>query len=460
MDIKLFNTLHKTKEIFTPLVAHKVTMYTCGPTVYNFAHIGNLRAYFFADTLKRVLLYNGFDVTHIINVTDIGHLTSDADDGEDKMVKAIKREGKEMSLESLKEVSKTYFEAFKKDFLLLNCVLPTKFTFASEHIADQIELIKTLDQKGFVYKTGDGLYFDTSKDPEYGILGGMTANTDHSRIGINPEKHNPEDFALWKFADKEGLGFDAPFGCGFPGWHIECSAMSMKYLGSEFDIHTGGIDHIPVHHNNEIAQSKAATDKILARYWVHNNHITITGEKMAKSGENFLSLDYIYTQGISPMGVRMWYLQSRYSTRVDYSLIALQASETAWRKLRDHFLLLTTTSGSIHFDYIEKFDQAVNDDLDTPKALVLLWELIKDTNITNEDKKATLLRMDSVFGFGLEQVVVEKVNVPAEVTMLLHQRKEARDKKDFHTSDHLRTLIREQGFEVKDQGDEQVVTKI
>jgi cysteinyl-tRNA synthetase len=291
------------------------------------------------------------------------------------------------------------------------------------------------------------------------MLGGVTANVDHSRIGINREKRNPEDFALWKFADETTLGFNAPFGNGFPGWHLECSAMSMKYLGDQFDVHTGGIDHISIHHNNEIAQSKALTGKLLARYWVHNNHITITGEKMAKSGENFLSLHYMQTQGISSMGVRMWYLQSRYSTRVDYSLDALIASETAWQKIKDHFLTLGQDIGKVDLEYAEKFYHAVNDDLDTPKALTYLWELQKDSKIINSDKKATMLEFDKVFGFNLISATRDEIDLPLEVKALLQERKEAREAKNFIKSDHLRKILEEQGFEVKDVGEEQIVSK-
>ncbi|HYC34510.1 MAG TPA: cysteine--tRNA ligase [Candidatus Paceibacterota bacterium] len=458
--IELFNTLNHKKEVFEPLTAGRVKMYTCGPTVYNYAHIGNLRAYYFADTLKRVLQYNGLKVLHIMNITDIGHLTGEADDsGEDKMVKAIKREGKPMTPESLKEVAHFYFDRFKEDFLKLNLIEPEKFTFASEHIPSQIAMIEALFEKGIVYTTSDGLYFDTSKDSEYGVLGGISANEEHSRIGVNKEKRNPEDFALWKFAETADLGFPSPFGAGFPGWHIECSAMARQYLGDQFDIHTGGIDHIPVHHNNEIAQSKTVTGKVPARFWVHNNHITIGEEKMAKSGENFLSLSYMEEHGIEPEAVRMWYLQSRYSTRVDYSLEALKASHQAWKKFRDGFLSLGKNESRLHLDYKEKFTNFVNDDLDTPKALALAWELLRDEKVPNEDKRGTLLDFDEVLGFNLKDLAEEKIEIPEEIQKLLEERKAARDAKDWVKADHLRTVIRESGFEVKDMDEKQIVTR-
>lgn len=457
-EIKLFNTLQKHKEIFTPLKTGEVSMYSCGPTVYNFAHVGNLRAYYFADTLKRMFEFNGLKVNHIMNVTDIGHLTSDADDGEDKMVKAIKREGKPMTLDSLREVAQFYFERFVEDCAKLNFEKPTHFTFASEHLSWQIKMIETLMAKGFVYKTDDGLYFDISKDPEYGILGGVSSSEEHARIEKNGQKRNPEDFAVWKFAEDSSLGFPASFGVGFPGWHIECSAMSMHYLGEEFDVHTGGIDHISIHHNNEIAQSKAITGKVPARFWIHNNHITIKGDKMAKSGDNFLSLSFLEKEGISPMGVRMWYLQSRYSTRVDFSMDALKASETAWRKIKDFYLAIEVDEARVHFDYIQKFTDAINDDLDTPKALTLVWELLKDDSVPNEDKKATLLQFDTVLGLNLNQLKKETLIVPDGVLKLLDERRVARAEKDFIKADHLRKVIADFGFEVKDQGDEQIVS--
>ena len=269
--IFLFNTLGKEKRQFIPINKKEIGMYSCGPTVYNYMHIGNLRAYVFADTLKRTLEYSGYKVKHIMNVTDIGHLTSDADDGEDKMVKALKREGKEMTLENLRAIGNFYFEKFKEDFKTINIISPEKFVFASDEIPAQTKLIGTLLEKGFAYKTSDGIYFDTEKLSDYGRLGGANSEME-ARIAQNEEKKNPRDFALWKFADQNGIGFEASFGKGFPGWHIECSAMAMKYLGNTFDVHTGGIDHIPVHHNNEIAQSEAATGKLLANYWMLKNH--------------------------------------------------------------------------------------------------------------------------------------------------------------------------------------------
>ena len=414
MEIYLHNTLSKKKEIFKPLSEGKVSIYSCGPTVYNFMHIGNLRAYVFADTLKRVLQYNGYDVKHIMNVTDIGHLTSDADEGEDKMVKALKREGKEMTLANLRAVADFYFEKFKDDFKDMNIIFPEKFVFASDEIVTQTKLIDTLLEKSFAYKTSDGIYFDTEKLPDYGRLGGANSEME-SRIGLNTEKKNSRDFALWKFsrlpspageanggkADKDIIGFPAPFGKGFPGWHIECSAMAMKYLGDNFDIHTGGIDHIPVHHNNEIAQSEAATGKLLANYWMHNNHITIGEDKMAKSGDNFLTLKNLKEKGINPLAYRYWLLQSRYSTRMDFSLEAINAAQTAFERLIS-FIQNINLPGNINIEYKNKFTQAINDDLDTPKALAIIWEILKDTSLSPEDKKSTILDFDNELGLEID----------------------------------------------------------
>lgn len=450
-DIFLFNSLSKQKEVFTPLNQKEVGLYSCGPTVYNYLHIGNLRAYIFADTLKRVLQYNGYKVKHIMNVTDIGHLTNDSDDGEDKMLKALKREGKPMTIEGLREVANFYFEKFKEDFSRMNIVPPEKFTFASDYIPEQVALIEDLLKKGFAYKTSDGIYFDTEKLPTYGRLGGSHSE-DHSRIGINTEKKNPRDFALWKFADIDGVGFESSLGKGFPGWHIECSAMSMKYLGEQFDIHTGGIDNAVPHHNNEIAQCEASTGKILANYFMHNNHITIKDGKMGKSEGNFITLNTLIEQGISPLAYRYWLLTSRYSTRMDFSEEAIKGAETALNKLRATWATYSW-DGKVNENYKLKLTEAINDDLDSSKAIAILWELIKDTSVPNEDKKATLSDFDKVLGIEIDNYEVQTVKVPPEVEELANKRKEAKKVKNYDLADQLRTEIKSLGFDVVDDKD-------
>lgn len=450
MEIHLHNTLTGKKEEFKPLKEGEVSMYNCGPTVYNYAHIGNLRSYVFADTIRRVFEYNGYNVKQVINVTDIGHLSSDADDGEDKMTKALKREGKPLTLSAMREVADFYFEKFKDDLKSLNIEMPEHFPFASDHIKEDIELVEKLEKGGFTYKTSDGIYFDIKKYPEYGELGNVKqviekADETESRIGLNPEKRNSQDFAVWKFNNE--LGYDAPFGKGFPGWHIECSAMSVKYLGPEFDIHTGGIDHIPVHHNNEIAQSVCAGDPY-AKYWMHNAHLNIATEngegKMAKSGDNFITLQTLKEKKIDPLALRYVFLSARYSSPLQFNWETLEGAQTALNRIREKISKLPDNGSVVNTNFINY----INDDLDTPRALALVSEILNDENISGEDKKATLLHMDSVLGLKLD--LVTNIVIPDEVIKLMQERDIARANKDFAKSDELRNEIEKLGFEVKD----------
>jgi cysteinyl-tRNA synthetase len=468
MDIYLHNTLGKKKEEFIPINPEEVRMYSCGPTVYNYAHIGNLRAYVFADILKRTLRYNGYNVKHIVNVTDIGHLTSDADDGEDKMVKALKREGKDMTLENMRSVADFYFGKFREDMHKMNILPANEYPFASDHIKEDEEMVTTLLEKGFAYTTSDGIYFDTSKDSHYGKLGGISGDIEHSRILPNSEKKSPQDFALWKYSDKfddeSSLGFGSAdkLGKGFPGWHIECSAMSLKYLGVPFDIHTGGIDHISVHHNNEIAQTECATGKTMANFWMHNEHITIGKDKMAKSGDNFLSLSYLEKNNISPIAYRYWLLTSRYSTRVDFSLGAVMSAQTGFNKNFVEFILTNhlTTLGVVNTEYKNRFIVAINDDLDTPKAITIALELIKNAGISIEDRKATLLDFDQVLGLGLNSVRPAIIEISSEIQTLLDERALAKQNKDWAKSDEIRNKVKDMGYNIKDTGDIQELTRI
>ena len=445
MKIALHNTLTKKKEEFIPIKEGEVSMYNCGPTVYNFAHLGNLRSYVFADTLRRVFEYNNLRVKQVVNVTDIGHLSSDSDDGEDKMTKALKREGKPLTLEAMREVADFYFEKFKEDLTSLNIEMPEHFPFASDHVKEDIELVQKLEDKGFTYKTSDGVYFDVKKFPEYGKLGNIKISDDaESRIGLNPEKRNPQDFAVWKFNNE--LGYDAPFGKGFPGWHIECSAMSVKYLGSEFDVHTGGIDHIPVHHNNEIAQSVCAGDPY-AKYWLHNAHLNIGEDKMAKSGDNFITLGTLKDKRIDPLALRYVFLTARYSSPLQFSWETLEGAETALNRIRQKLSKLPDGGNVANSD----FNKFANDDLDTPKALALISEILNSETITDADKKATILDFDRVLGLQLNNI--KAIDIPEEVKSLIQQRDSARANKDFAKSDELRLEIEKHGFEVKDTKD-------
>lgn len=451
-EIFLHNTLTSKKELFVPLKPNEVSIYNCGPTVHNYAHIGNLRTYVFADILKRVFLFNGYKVMQVMNITDVGHLTSDADQGEDKLATALKKAGKPLSLEAMRELANFYTEKFMDDLKALNVDTSSIiFPKASEHIQDQIDLIKKLEANGLTYNTSDGVYFDTGKIDDYGKLGQIPKpDESESRIGLNKEKKNPTDFALWKFS--KDIGWDSAWGKGFPGWHIECSAMSMKYLGQTFDIHTGGTDHIPTHHNNEIAQSEHATGNEFVRYWLHSAFLTIDDSKMAKSAGNFTVLSDLTTHIVSPLAFRYWLLTAHYRTQVNFTWEAVSAAQTALFRLVEQYIELGQETGMPDGAYIERFREMVNDDLDMPKAVALAWELMKDKKITNVDKKATLLQFDEVFGFRLKDVALQfaQTEIPAEVTALAEARKEAREAKEWNKADALRKEIEARGYIVKD----------
>ena len=465
-EIHLYNTLSGKKELFKPIKSGAVGIYNCGPTVYSDAHIGNLRAYVFSDILRRVFEYNDYEVKQVINITDVGHLVTDGDDGEDKMTKALKREGKPLTLEAMKEVATTYFEHFVRDLKLLNIELPEYFPRASENIPEDIEIIKILEKKEIAYKTSDGVYFDTSKFPGYGKLGNISMKHDDegTRIAQNMEKKNHADFALWKF-NKE-LGWESPWGKGFPGWHIECSAMSRKYLGQPFDIHTGGTDHIPTHHNNEIAQSEAAFDKPLANYWLHGEHLVLNNAKIAKSSGNAINLSSLEENKVSPLAYRYWLLTAHYRSLVNFSLEAVLAAQNAYIRLVEAFISFKSDkAGVIDGNFQDKFKTAINDDLNMPEAIALTWQMIKDHHVSDADKRATLLDFDRVFGLGLS--AVEKLDdspasiesLPPEVFALLEARDEARAAKDWQKSDALRLEIESRGYDVKDTAEGSVLKK-
>src|SRR3989338_1821766 len=402
----LTNTLTSKKEEFKPIHKGEASMYNCGPTVYYYAHIGNLRAYVFADILRRALEYLGYKVKQIINVTDIGHLQSDADEGEDKMTLALKREGQPLTLESMRKIADFYFDAFRSDLKKLNIELPDKFPFASEHIKEDIELIQKLTEKGFTYKTSDGIYYDISKYPQYGKLGNQKSNETDSRV-INPEKRNSKDFALWKFSAQGGsdsvgnvsIGYESPFGKGFPGWHIECSAMSIKYLGETFDIHTGGIDHIPVHHNNEIAQSECATGKTFVNYWLHNAFITVESKKMAKSEGNFMRVTDLMKREIHPLSYRYWLLTSHYRTPANFTFKAVEGTQIAFESLV-HFVA-RYSGGKIKQDIINDILGDLQNDFNTAYALARLHHLIEKE--PTADAAATIVAIDSLTGLSIER---------------------------------------------------------
>lgn len=471
-SLVLYNTLTRSKERFAPLRDDFVRMYNCGPTVYDYAHIGNLRSYVFVDILRRTLTLNGYKVMQVVNITDVGHLTSDADDGDDKMTVGLAREGLPRTLDGMKQLADKYAAAWLEDLEALNIKKPSALPRASEHIAADIALIETLVQKEVAYKTADGVYFDVSKFKEYGKLGGINleAQKEGARVAANEYKRNSADFALWKFNDT--LGWESPWGRGFPGWHIECSAMAMEYLGKELDIHTGGIDHIGTHHNNEIAQSEAATGKPFARYWLHNAHIQIEGTKFSKSLRNAVTLRQVGEQGVKPLAYRYWLLGGHYRSPMNFSWPALEAAATALRRLQRAFVeeINAHKGGKVSEEYALRFLQAMNDDLDTPGTLALTWELLKDETVTPAVKRATLLHFDTVLAIGLRDLaksgaeslslpVVETKDLPEEVRAIVQARETARTEKDWAKADELRDVLKAKGYTLEDTPEGARVTK-
>jgi cysteinyl-tRNA synthetase len=458
-EMRLFNTMSNTLETFTPLKDDLVLMYTCGPTVYDFAHIGNLRSFVFADILKRTLIFHGYEVKHTINLTDFGHLTDDGDAGEDKMMKGLKREGLPVTLAAMHELSDRYINAFQADISALNILPPTTWSRASDYIEAQIRLIETLDDKGYTYETSDGVYFDIKKFPRYGCLGHIDVEKLESgaRVEVNKEKHHPADFAVWK---KGLLGWDSRFGKGFPGWHIECSAMAMATLGKSIDIHTGGIDHIPVHHNAEIAQSECATGKPFARFWMHNAFLSIDNTKISKSIGNTINLRHLVDRGFTPEDYRYWLLTSHYRSPINFSWEALSASKQALFRLRRFvYEEYKQKTGAPDEAYVEQFRSYVANDLDTASAIALLWQIIKDTTLDNKTKCATIHVIDSILDIGLRAPldegvrtlgVLEPTDIPEDVQVLIEKREAARIARNWLESDILREAINLKGYSIED----------
>ncbi len=423
-------------------------MYTCGPTVYDFAHIGNLRSYVFADALRRTLEANGYRVKHVMNITDVGHLVSDADEGEEKIELAARRAGK-----SAWEIAQYYTEAFLRDSKKLHLREPAKRPRATSHLKEQIELIERLEKRGYTYRTSDGLYFDTSKLPDYGKLTGQRLEEKEAgaRVEVNPEKRSPWDFALWKFSPKDRkreMEWDSSWGRGFPGWHIECSAMSRKYLGQPFDIHTGGVDLIPVHHTNEVAQSEAAYGLPLARSWMHGEFLLVDDRRMGKSEGNLITIEEVERRGFDPIAYRYFVLGAHYRSKLNFTWEALGAAQSALWNLRDT-VRGWPRRGVRSKTYQEKFLTALNDDLNTPQALAVLWELVK-SDASPRTKAGTILWFDRVLGLGLDAYMGRPLEIPREVRTLVASREEARKAKNFSQADEIRKQIEQQGFIVED----------
>jgi cysteinyl-tRNA synthetase len=469
--IYFYNTLGRKLEEFKPIKPGEVSIYSCGPTVYSYQHIGNLRSYIFADILKKVLISNGYKVKHAINITDVGHLTSDADEGEDKMEKASTKEGK-----TAKEIADYYFHVFHEDLKRLNISDPDFWPKASEHIKEQIELIKKLEQKGFTYKTADGIYFDTSKFKDYGKLSGQNLEEIKagSRIDLR-DKKNATDFALWKFSENPGKRqqeWESPWGIGFPGWHLECSAMSMKYLGETIDIHTGGEDHVNIHHTNEIAQSEGATGKKFVNYWLHGAFLTFKGEKISKSKGGLYTLTELEELGYKPMHFRYLVLGTHYRKPLDFSLNSLDAAKNAYERMVN-IISDIKDDEKINKKYLSEFQEKINNDLDTPGALAVLWELLRDEKAGG--KIQTIAKIREVLGltiklnymltaetesFKLTMNDVEFTHITKEVNELIEQREQARKNKDWSLSDKLRDKIIKLGYSIEDKADGPRIKKI
>ncbi len=469
-SLELFNTLGKSKQEFTPVPhASAVRMYCCGPTVYGVQHIGNLSMFIFTDLLRRTLEYHGLPVKQVINITDFGHLTSDADLGEDKMTKGLKREGMEITMENMHVLAERYAEKFLDDIAALNIdTSKIEFPRASAYVPAQIAMIATLVEKGYAYELADGVYYDTSRFPEYGALGGINLEgLQHgARVEAHAAKRNPTDFILWK--KDASIGWDSPWGKGFPGWHIECSAMARSCLGEQIDIHTGGIEHIPIHHNNEIAQSEAATGrKPFSRFWLHRAHIQIGGGKIAKSEGNVVYLSEIIGRGFHPLALRYLFLGAHYRTNANFSWEALEASQKAFVKL-----LALTLSAKEDLDspapegWRAKFFERIDDDLDTPGALAVLWDMTKDTSLSSGEIRAMILEADKVLGLNLAhpdekarelaaqeiKIEVRFESLPEDVQKLIKERTQARTDRRWEYADDLRKQIDALGYVLEDTG--------
>lgn len=454
MDIYFYNTLTKQKDLFKPIEEGKVKIYSCGPTVYKDATIGNMRTNLLNDTLRRVLKYNGYELKHVMNITDVGHLVSDGDEGEDKMLKSAREEHK-----SPLEIAEHYTKLFFRDLERLNIETPEVVCKATDHIKEMLEMVQKIMKNGYAYETSTAIYFDVSKLDKYGILSGINLNDQKAgaRVDVDPEKRNPYDFALWIKAPANHLmKWDSPWGPSYPGWHIECSAMSTKYLGEEFDIHTGGIDLVPTHHENEIAQNKGACGKNPAHYWIHGEYLLINGGKMSKSLGNTYLIDDIIARGYSPLAYRLFNYSCHYRGKLNFTWEGIESANTSLIRLREgyqkHLNGNAEVSDEIIKDMENRFHQAINDDMNMPLALSVVWEAVKYPE--KSPKIAQLLKkFDTVLGIKIDEVEVQETKIPQEILDLVEERKQARSDKNWSESDRLRDLIAEKGYIVKDTKD-------
>lgn len=446
MAIKLFNTPSHKKEIFKPIKAGQVRIYSCGPTVYWNQHIGNMYAYIQWDVLVRFFKYLRYKVKWVMNITDVGHMTSDQDAGEDKMEKGARREGL-----SVWKIAEKYINQFLESIVLLNIQKPNVLCRATEHIKEQIDLIKKIEKNGFVYQTKTGLVFNTSKFPGYSKFARLNLKKQYagSRVKVDAEKKQPWDFLLWVTNQPHHImQWDSPWGKGFPGWHVECTTMSIKYLGNHFDIHTGGREHIPVHHTNEIAQAYGAFGKQTANYWLHNEWLLIEKTKVSKSLGNIILVTDFIQKGFNPLALRYLVLTSHYRQGLNFTWEGLKAAQIALNKICDAISSFETRGGKVNKEYKEKFLSFLSDDLNMPKALSLVWQLIKDKKVKEADKKKTLLDFDYILGLDLAKV--KKLIIPSPVKKLAEKREKLRKEKKWKEADKIRKDIEKQGFKIED----------
>ena len=461
MDLFFYNTLTGKKEKFIPINKNEVKMYSCGPTVYSYAHIGNFRTYIFVDSLRRTLEYNGYKMKHVMNITDVGHLTSDADTGEDKMEKAAKKEGKDPY-----EIAKFYANAFMNDMGKLHIEKPEIITKATDNIPQMIEMVKEIIKNGYGYETSKGIYFDVSKLDKYPVLSNNSVEGQQAgaRVEVDKEKRNPFDFALWiKAPENHIMKWDSPWGKSYPGWHIECSAMGRRFLGENFDIHTGGVDHIPVHHENEIAQCKGAFGHNPANFWMHCEFLLVDGGKMSKSLGNIYTISELKEKGIEPLAYKLFCFSSHYRNKLNFTFDGVKASNIALNRIRKGYLAHLNGNDSIEEKEIEeyenRFHNAINDDLNIPLAIGVLWDVIKNEKKSKE-LADLILRFDKVFGLDLanSEKYLQELNeneedssvIPEQVLQFANERKIARENKDFQKADLLRKKIEESGYQIKD----------
>ena len=449
--MKIYNTLTRNKEEFKPIDKNEVKIYSCGPTVYNYAHIGNLRAYLFMDNLRRVLEYNGYHLKHVMNITDVGHMTSDEDYGEDKMMKAARRENKNPY-----DIADFYTEAFLKDMEKLNIEKPEIIARATQHIGVMEEYVKKIIDNGYTYSTDNTVYFDTSKLDKYGVLSNRNVEDQKAgaRVEFDSNKKNISDFALWIKAPKEHvMQWDSFFGKSYPGWHLECSAMSYKYLGEHFDIHTGGIDPIPVHHENEIAQSKGFSGKMPANYWMHINFLLVNNEKMSKSLNNLYTLDDLSKKGYEPLVYKIFNFTSNYRSQINFTWEAMESAKTALGRLREGYIKhkegTENVEENVINEYKKKFLEAINDDLNMPMAMSVVWDVVRNP-IKSKKFQELLLDFDKVLGLDLANYKPEERELPAEIQELIELRNEARKNKNWAESDRIRDELVQKGYIVKD----------